>query len=158
MSVDRDRGYQHLNELEFDEQALVKGLIVKLKEVPFKVKLFKLVALNGDIDWLMTNRPDTGVGDNQRAITAQDVADQNAVRWQIEQLHRELKQLVGSAKCQCRQARSQRNHLACCYLAWVSLKVHAQRLTVTLYTARNQVWQAFLRAQLRAPAIPAFGC
>jgi len=51
VSVDRDRGYEHLSGLMFDEQTLVKGLIVKLKEVPFKVKLFKLVAPNGDIDW-----------------------------------------------------------------------------------------------------------
>ena len=106
----------------------------------------------------MTNRPHTGEGASQRAITAQDVEDQNAVRWQIEQLHRELKQLTGSEKCQCRKAPSQRNHLACCYLAWVSLKVHARHLAVTLYTARSQVWHSFLRAQLRAPAIMAYGC
>ncbi len=122
------------------------------------MRLFKIVAPNGDIDWLITNRSDTGEGDNQRAITAQDVEAQNALRWQIEQLHRELKQLTGSEKCQCRKARSQRNHLACCYLAWLSLKIHAQSLKVTLYTARNQVWETFLRAQLRDPAIVAYDC
>jgi len=158
VSVSKEQGYIHLQEVEWTPLRLQQGVLVKLQELPFLVRLFKIVAPNGDIDWLMTNRPHTGEGDDQRAITAQDVEDQNAVRWQIEQLHRELKQLTGSEKCQCRQARSQRNHLACCYLAWVSLKVHAQRLTVTLYTARNQVWQAFLRTQLRAPAIPAFGC
>jgi hypothetical protein len=30
-------------------------VIVKLKKIPFKVKLFKLVATNGDIDWIITN-------------------------------------------------------------------------------------------------------
>jgi len=158
VSVSKEQGYIHLQEVEWTAERLQHGVLVKLKELPFLVRLFKIVAPNGDIDWLMTNRPHTGEAANQRAITAQDVADQNAVRWQIEQLHRELKQLVGSAKCQCRKARSQRNHLACCYLAWVALKVHAQHLAVTLYTARNQVWEAFLRAQLRAPAIPAYGC
>jgi len=158
VSLSKEQGYIHLQEVDWTAERLQHGVLVKLKELPFLVRLFKIVAPNGDIDWLMTNRPHTGEGDRQRAITAQDVADQNAVRWQIEQLHRELKQLVGSAKCQCRKARSQRNHLACCYLAWVSLKVHAQHLAVTLYTARNQVWEAFLRAQLRAPAIPAYGC
>ena len=158
VSVSKEQGYIHLQEVEWTPERLQHGVLVKLKELPFLVRLFKIVAPNGDIDWLMTNRPHTGEGDDQRAITAQDVEDQNAVRWQIEQLHRELKQLTGSEKCQCRKARSQRNHLACCYLAWVALKVHAQQLEVTLYTARNQVWQAFLRAQLRAPAIPAFGC
>ena len=139
-------------------ERLQQGVVVKLKALPFRVRLFKIVAPNGDIDWLLTNRSDTGEGEHQRAITAQDVEAQNAVRWQIEQLHRELKQLVGTEKCQCRKARSQRNHLACCYLAWVSLKLHAQSLQVTLYSARSQVWHTFLRAQLRAPAIAAYGC
>ena len=158
VSVSKEQGYIHLQEVEWTPLRLQQGVLVKLKELPFLVRLFKIVAPNGDIDWLMTNRPHTGEGDDQRAITAQDVEDQNAVRWQIEQLHRELKQLTGSEKCQCRKARSQRNHLACCYLAWVSLKVHARHLAVTLYTARSQVWHSFLRAQLRAPAIMAYGC
>jgi len=32
--------------------------MVKLKEVPFKVQLFKVVATDGDIDWVITNCPD----------------------------------------------------------------------------------------------------
>ncbi len=51
MSVDRDKGYQHLDELVFTDKTTVSGLKVKLKEVPFLVKLFKIVAPNGDIDW-----------------------------------------------------------------------------------------------------------
>ncbi len=158
VSLSKEQGYIHLQEVEWTPERLQHGVLVKLKELPFLVRLFKIVAPNGDIDWLITNRSHTGEGENQRAITAQDVEDQNGVRWQIEQLHRELKQLTGSEKCQCRKARSQRNHLACCYLAWLSLKVHAQGLEVTLYTARSQVWRAFLCAQLRAPTIGAHGC
>ena len=51
VSVDRDTGYQHLATLIFDEKTLVSGLLVKLKEIPCMVKLFKIVAQNGDIDW-----------------------------------------------------------------------------------------------------------
>ncbi len=36
------------------------------------------------------------------------------VRRQIEELHRGVKQLTGSEKCQCRLGQAQRNHLACC--------------------------------------------
>jgi hypothetical protein len=50
-------------------------------------------------------------GDLPSPITVQDAQKESAVRWQIEQMHRELKQLVGTEKCQCRKARSQRNHL-----------------------------------------------
>jgi len=43
------------------------------------------------------------------------------MRWCIEQLHRELKQLTGIERCQCRKQRAQRNHFAYCYHAWFSL-------------------------------------
>ena len=77
------------------------------------------------------------------------------MRWQIEQSHRELKQLVGTQKCQCRKARSQRNHLGLCYLAWLSLKRHARRLGITLYAARTGLFRDYLRAELRQPTIQA---
>ncbi|MCY7358633.1 MAG: hypothetical protein LH609_14480 [Rudanella sp.] len=56
VSLHRDTGYQHLDTLLFDEKTIVTGLSVKLKEVPFLVKLFKIVAQNGDIDWVITAR------------------------------------------------------------------------------------------------------
>jgi hypothetical protein len=65
--------------------------------VPFKVKLFKLVAKNGGIDWLITNELD-------ETLTMQAAQKSNDVRWKIEQFHREIKQLTGSEKWQCRKA------------------------------------------------------
>jgi hypothetical protein len=73
----------------------------------------------------------------------------------IEELHRGLKQLTGSERCQCRAARAQRTHLACCYHAWVSLKVQAQALGQTLYELRNRLFSHYLRAELRKPRIVA---
>jgi hypothetical protein len=122
--------------------------VVKLKEVPFKVLLFKLVATNGDIDWVITNAP-------QGTFRAQAIRDENDVRWQIEQLHRELKQLTGTEKCRCRKSRSQRNHLACCYLAWLALKVKAKETGKTLYQLRQQLFDDYLSAELHNPRIPA---
>ena len=90
VSVHRDIGYQHLETLVFDEATLVRGLSVKLKEVPFLVKLFKIVAPNGDIDWVITNRDTLGSGsdgDTQRPFTVQDVQEANGLRWQIEDFH-----------------------------------------------------------------------
>jgi hypothetical protein len=92
--------------------ALEHGLSVRLKDLPFRVQLFKVVATNGDIDWLVTNH-----------LTLHDLQAKNAVRWLIEQLHRELKQLTGTEKCECRKARSQRNPLGCCYHAWLALRL-----------------------------------
>ena len=65
-------------------------------------------------------------------MTAQVAEDSCDVRWQVEELPRGLKQLTGSEKGQCRAARAQRNHLACCYPAWGSLKVKAKELGQTL--------------------------
>ena len=50
VSLSKESGYVHLDEIDWTEDRLEKGVIVKLKKVPFKVKLFKVVAKNGDID------------------------------------------------------------------------------------------------------------
>jgi xanthine dehydrogenase molybdopterin-binding subunit B len=56
---------------------------------------------------------------------------------------------------QCRKARSQRNHLACCYSAWVAVKVKAQEMKQTVYQLRNGLFTEYLKSQLRNSAIPA---
>lgn len=149
VSLSQDEGYIHLDQIDWTPERLQDGLLVKLKEVPFKVRLFKLVAPHGDIDWVITNSP-------AETLTAQVAQDANDVRWQVEELHRGLKQLTGSEKCQCRKARSQRNHLACCYHAWLSLKVKAQQTAKSLYQVKTDLWRDYLRAELRSPHIPAF--
>ena len=147
VSLNKEDGYIHLDQIEWTPERLEHGVLVKLKEVPFKVRLFKLVATHGDIDWVITNGPD-------ETVTAQVAQDANDVRWQVEELHRGFKQLTGSEKCQCRKARSQRNHLACCYHAWLSLKVKAKQLNQTLYQVKSDLLRDYLRAELRNPRIP----
>lgn len=154
VSVSKEAGYVSLEDLPWDEQSYRHGMLVKLKELPFKVRLFVVVSSTGDIDWVITNRPE----DPQRPITAQAIQGENALRWHVEQFHREVKQLTGTEKCQCRKARAQRNHLACCYLAWVSLQQHAQRIGTTLYDAQRRLWDDYLKAALRCPVIQAVGC
>ena len=148
VSLDKDAGYIHLEAIEWTPKRLQHGVVVRLQKVPFAVRLFKLVATNGDIDWVITNDPDS-------TLTAQAVQDVNDVRWQVEELHRGMKQLTGTEACQCRTARSQRNHLACCYHAWLSLKVHASRLGKTLYQVRADVLRDYLRAELANPHVRA---
>jgi SRSO17 transposase len=148
VSLSKEQGYIHLQDIEWSPETLEQGVSVKLKEVPFRVQLFKVVATNGDIEWVITNHA-------PGSLSSQAVQDENALRWQIEQLHRELKQLTGSEKCECRKARSQRNHLACCYLAWLSLKVKALELDKTLYKIQHDLFSDYLRAELRHPRIPA---
>jgi hypothetical protein len=148
VSLTKESGYIHLQDIDWTPDRFQNGVMVKLKELPFKVRLFKIVATNGDIDWIITNTPDS--------LDAQAVADMNAQRWPIEQFHRELKQLTGSEKCQCRKARSQRNHLGYCYLAWLALKVRATQLHLTLYQVRLSIFDDFLTMALLKPPIPAY--
>jgi len=147
VSLTKETGYIHLSEIEWTPERLEQGVTVRLQKVPFDVQLFKLVATNGDIEWVVTNDPSP-------TLTRQVVQDATDVRWQVEELHRSLKQLTGSERCQCRKARSQRNHLACCYHAWLSLKVQAKRLGKTLYQVHNDLFRDYLRAELANPHVP----
>jgi Transposase DDE domain len=149
VSLSKEDGWIHLDEIDWTEERLKNGVLVKLKEVPFKVQLFKVVATDGDIDWVITNCPD-------ETLTTQVAQDANDVRWQVEELHRELKQLTGTEKCQCRKGRSQRNHIACCYHAWLSLKVKAKELGKTRYQTKDDLFSDYLRAELASPRIHAY--
>lgn len=148
VSINKEQGYIHLDTIEWSEKMLQVGIMVKLKEVPFLVKLFKIVSTEGHIDWVITNSSDFN-------LWADDVKENNAVRWQVEEFHRAYKQLTGSEKCQCRASRSQRNHLACCYHAWLSLKIKAKELNQSLYQLRNGLFADYLKVQLRKPQISA---
>jgi SRSO17 transposase len=147
VSLSKADGYIHLDEIVWTPERVKHGVSIKLKKVPFRVQLFKVVAPNGDIDWIITN--------SDASLHTDDVQDEDAKRWQVEQLHRELKQLTGIEKCQCRKQRAQRNHIACCYQAWLAIKLKAQSLDKTLYALVNDLLYEFLRAELRDPRIPA---
>jgi hypothetical protein len=148
VSLSKEQGDIQLADMEWTSDRLAHGVSVKVKEVPFKVRLFKLVAPDGTSDWVITNAL-------AETVTAQVAEDSSDVRWQVEELHRGLKQLTGSERCQCRAARAQRTPLACCSQAWVSLKVKAKELGQTRYALRDSLFINYLRAELRNPRIVA---
>ena len=55
VSLTKESGYQGLDTHESPPRGWGQGLVVRLKEVLFEVKLFKLMAAKGDIEWVMTN-------------------------------------------------------------------------------------------------------
>ena len=88
VSVDRDVGYQHLDELVFDQQDRASGIVVKLKEVPFKVKLFKavrraIVTPDGRIDWIITNDLDHHVNRFVAELKNDNRWQATVARWKI---------------------------------------------------------------------------
>ncbi len=48
VSLSQADGYTHLDQIDWTPERLPNGVLVKLKAVPFKVRLFKLVATHGD--------------------------------------------------------------------------------------------------------------
>lgn len=136
VSLSKEQGYIHLQEIEWTKEQLQNGITIKLKKIPFLVKLFKIVVTENNIEWVITN--DLACSDVTK------VKEQKDVGWQIEQFHREVKQLTGIEKCQCRSARAQRNHIACCYHAWLSLKVEAKKLETTIYQVHKNLFKPFL--------------
>jgi hypothetical protein len=158
VSLSKESGYIHLEQTEWTEELLVKGVLVHLKELPFLVRLFKIVAANGDIEWVITNKEINlrSKSDPPSQIWAHDIQNESAVRWQVEQMHRELKQLVGTEKCQSRKARAQRNHIACCYQAWLAIRIAAISMSKTIYQTQASLFSEYLRQQLRKPVITAY--
>ena len=146
ISLSKEGGYIHLSAISWTAQQLQTGISIKLKEVPFRVTLFKVVTAHGDIEWVITNDPDV-------TITVDCVRGRNAIRWDIECLHRELKQLTGIEKCQCHNAWAQRNHIALCYHAWLALKCAAKRLSTTLYRAKHDLLSNYLMCEMKNPHI-----
>jgi hypothetical protein len=48
VSISKDAGFVKPGDLEWTPEKLEAGVMVKLKQLPFEVRLFKLVAQNGD--------------------------------------------------------------------------------------------------------------
>jgi hypothetical protein len=137
--------YFPVSQLEWTEQEQKKGKLLKIKGTmaTMKVKLFRAIASTGDTEYIVTN--------DITQCSAQDAQQKNALRWKIEQFHREEKQLTGIEKCQCRLNRSQRNHLTCCILAWVCLAYTAYQSGKTLYQVKKEMTSNYLVNQLKKP-------
>lgn len=140
-------GYQRLDSLTWNEVEQQQGKTVHIKDFPkdHQVKLFRLVLSTQRTDFIATN-------DNAQTCT-QDTQEVCALRWKVEQFHRESKQTTGIEGCQCRLARIQRNHIACAMLVWIRLKQVAHQTATTVYQLKQGLLDDYIRSQLRSPAI-----
>jgi hypothetical protein len=99
-----------VDSLEWSEQELELGKLLKVKGFPgdYKLKLFRVVVNTNRTEWIVANDlPRDSARAAQKAMW---------LRWKIEELYRESKQLSGIERCQCRSGRIQRNHIACSVL------------------------------------------
>jgi hypothetical protein len=142
-----ERGYQRVDSLTWTENEAQHGKSLHIKDFPkgHQVKLFRLVLSTQRTDFIATN--DTTQDSTQ---ATQEVC---ALRWKIEQFHRETKQTTGIEGCQCRLARIQRNHIACAILVWVRLKSLAHETASTIYQLKQGLLDDYMRSQLRSPTL-----
>ena len=155
--VDDSKGtkpYQRVENLAWSQAELESGKLIKIKGFPgaYKVKLFRVVVSSHRTEWVVTN--------DLTQDSTQGAQEACAVRWKIEEYHREIKQLTGIHKqltgiqeCQCRKARIQRNHIACALLVWTRLKEVAQQRQTTIYQVKHGLLHDYLVQQLKRPAV-----
>ncbi|GAB2699795.1 hypothetical protein GCM10011495_36410 [Hymenobacter frigidus] len=139
--------YQPVGCLCWSAEEVAQGKILKVKGMSrdCKLKLFRVLVSTHRTDYLVTNEAEP----RDTAAAEQE----SNVRWTIEPLHREPKQLTGVQACQCRLARSQRNHIALAVRAWTRLKQAAYQTQRTVYQLKQGFLDAYMRHELIKSAL-----
>ncbi len=135
--------HQAAHSLQWTQEELVHGKTVNLKGLDLTLKLFQIVLATGKTELIVTN--------DLTQNSTDDCQKETAIRWKIEQFHREEKQVTGIGKCECRINRSQRNHISIAMLVWVRLKEIASRLKITIYQVKERLLQNYMIQQMKNP-------
>jgi hypothetical protein len=143
--------YQRVDTLVWTSAEEHTGKRVHLRDFPkgHHVNLFRLLRSTPrsepDVDFIVTN--------DRTPLTAQVVQETTDLRWNVEEFHRETKQLTGIEACQCRTARIQRNHIGCAILVWNRLKELAHTAHTTVYQLKQGLLDQYLIQELRHPTL-----
>jgi hypothetical protein len=139
--------YQSVTALPWSEEELKWGKQIRLKAMPrdFYMKLFRVPVSTNRTDYVATNDTSQHCRDDTQQVCA--------IRWFIEQFHREIKQLTGIERCECRKQRIQRNHIACALLVWVKMKDFAYQSQQTVYQIKKNLLRNYLIQELKNPSI-----
>ncbi len=142
-----DDDYNRVDALNWSEGENEIGKMVHLKKFPkgHQVKLFRIE--------LSTQRTEYVVTNDHSQDSANATRRESAIRWKIEQFHREVKQVTGLQSCQCRSQRAQRNHIACAMLVWVRFNQIAHDTQTNVYLIKQGLLRDYMRDQLRNPSL-----
>ena len=123
------------------------GEILKIKGMPkdCKRKFFRVLMSTHQTNDLVTNEAEP----HETAAAEQE----SSVRWTMEPLQRERKQLTGVQACQFRLARSQPNYIALAMRAWTRLKQATYQTRKTMYQLKQEFLDAYMRPELMQPAL-----
>jgi hypothetical protein len=139
--------YRRIDALEWSKRELERGKLIKVKGFPkeHKMKLFRVVVHPRRTEWIVTN--------DLTRDSVHEARKARGLRWKIEEFHREVKQLTGIERCQCRGGRIQRNHIACALLVWSRLKHLAYQSSRTIYRIKHGLLHDYLVQQLKNPTV-----
>lgn len=81
--------YRPVKDLPWDNGKLAQGALAKLRACSLQVRLFRLMVHPNRGDFIITN-------DHEAIVTPEEARKACAFRWEIEEYHRELKQVTGT--------------------------------------------------------------
>jgi putative transposase len=141
--VNKNReGPKHLKDVEISEY----GTEVWLKGYGL-VKVFKIVAPNGDVSYWATNN---------LQMTELERLQLAEFSWQIEHYHRGIKQCTGIEGCQCRRSKAQRNHIGLALRAFLRLESYSYHEGVSWFEAKWRLIPDAIRSYFHPPTIRLF--
>jgi hypothetical protein len=111
------------------------GAVVHFKGYGF-IKVFKIVAPNGDIEFWATDLL------NMTIWQCAEYAEQD---WQIEEYHRGLKQFCSIERAQHRSGVAQRNHIGLAVRAFLRLESHRLLTGVSWFEAKTSIVREAIR-------------
>jgi hypothetical protein len=106
------------------------------------VRVFKVVATDGDVELWATNKVE--MGDLERVRWA-------GFAWAIENYHRGLKQFCLIKWAQVRSRRAWRNHIGLCLRAFLRLESHCYHKGISWYEAKTSIIREAVRAYIAQP-------
>jgi len=139
--------YRSVDTLLWTNETLFSGKTVKVRGFPkdYKVKLFRVIVSTDKTEYVITN--------DLSQDSTEGCREETAIRWKIEQFHRETKQVTGIERNQCRTNRSQRNHICLAMQVWVFLSERAHAHQTTIYQVKRSLLDAYMVEQLRNPGL-----
>jgi putative transposase len=106
------------------------------------IRVFRVVATNGDTDHWATNDLEMD------ALTRLKYGE---FSWRVEEYHRGIKQFCGVEGCQARRAVAQRNHIGLSIRAFLRLEYHCFALGLSWFEAKLDVIRNAVRTYLAHP-------
>lgn len=139
--------YKAVSKLTFSDEEINHGVEIHIKGFAKDkhVHLFKFTVSTNRVDYVVTN--------NKTQKSSKAAQDEFGFRLVIESMHREIKQLTGIERCQCRKQRSQRNHISCAFLVLAFLKRTANIIGKTVYQIKLGLLDDYMQQQIRSPSL-----